>query len=139
MDEPLNVVQKVDMARVFISFAIEDRVLRDFLVGQKKNSTNVIEFTDYSVKEPWSSQWKTNCRARIKGCAGMIGIVTKNTPNADGQLWELKCAIDEGVPLLLIHGHSDAAKRLVKLPAPITGKRVNNWTEANIVSFLDRL
>ena len=127
------------MARVFISFAMEDRVLRDFLVGQKKNSSNIIEFTDYSVKEPWSSQWKTNCRARIKGCAGMIGIITKNTPKADGQLWELKCAIDEGVPLLLIHGHADASKRLATLPAPITGRRIYNWTEANIVSFLDRL
>ena len=127
------------MARVFISFAIEDRVLRDFLVGQKKNSKNFIDFTDYSVKEPWSSQWKTNCRARIKGCAGMIGIITKNTPKADGQLWELRCAIDESVPLLLIHGHGDASKRLATLPAPITGRRINNWTESNIVSFLDRL
>lgn len=127
------------MARVFISFAIEDRVLRDFLVGQKKNSNNVIDFTDYSVKEPWSTQWKTNCRTRIKGCAGMIGIITKNTPSAEGQLWELQCAIEEGVPLLLIHGYSDSSKRLSTLPAPITGRRVHDWTEANIVSFLDRL
>ena len=127
------------MARVFISFAIEDRVLRDFLVGQKKNSKNNIDFTDYSVKSPWSSQWKTNCRARIKGCAGMIGTVTKNTPKADGQLWELKCAIDEDVPLLLIHGYSHPSKRLATLPAPIKGKRVCNWTEEKIVMFLDNL
>lgn len=127
------------MARVFISFAIEDRVLRDFLVGQKKNSKNFIDFTDYSVKEPWSSQWKTNCRARIKGCAGMIGIITPHTPQADGQLWELKCAIDEKKPLLLIHGHADVSKRLSTLPAPINGKAIFNWTETNIVSFLDRL
>ncbi len=119
------------MVRVFISFAMEDRVLRDFLVGQKKNSRNFIDFTDYSVKEPWSSQWKTNCRARIKGCAGMIGIITKNTPGADGQLWELKCATDEGVPLFLIHGHGEAAKRLTTLPAPISGRRIYDWTEPN--------
>jgi len=127
------------VTRVFTSFAIEDRSLRDLLIGQKKNSRNVIEFTDYSVKEPWSSQWKTNCRARIKGCAGVIGLITKNTPQADGQLWELKCAIDEGVPVLLIHGHSDSSKRLTTLPNVISGRRVHNWTETNIVAFLDRL
>ena len=94
------------MARVFISFAIEDKVLRGFLVGQKNNGRTAIDFIDYSVKEPWDSSWKTNCRARIKSCAGMIGIITHNTPKADGQLWELKCAIEEGVPLMLIHGYS---------------------------------
>ena len=78
------------MARVFISFAIEDKVLRGFLVGQKNNARTAIEFTDYSVKEPWDSSWKTNCRARIKGCRAVIGIITPNTQKADGQLWELK-------------------------------------------------
>jgi hypothetical protein len=127
------------LARVFISFAIEDKTLRDFLVGQKRNARNQIDFTDYSVKEPWSSSWKTNCRARIKGCKAMIGIITKNTPKADGQLWELKCAIEEGVPLLLIHGYSDSSKRLSSLPAVISGRRVNNWTQDMIVNFLERL
>ena len=127
------------MARVFISFAMEDKTLRDFLVGQKKNSKNSISFTDYSVKEPWDEQWKTNCRARIKGCKGVIGIITKSTPKADGQLWELKCAIDEGIPLLLIYGYSDADEHLTTLPDPIKGKRVFNWTESKIVSFLDGL
>lgn len=124
------------MARTFISFAMEDKVLRDFLVGQKNNSMSRIDFIDYSVKEPWSSQWKTNCRVRIKGCAGMVGIVTQNTPRADGQLWELECALSEGIPLLLIHGYRDFTKRLSILPRPITGQRIHDWTEANIVSFL---
>ncbi|MEO1407012.1 MAG: hypothetical protein AAFV54_11050 [Pseudomonadota bacterium] len=50
------------MANVFIGFAIEDKILRGFLVGQKKNARTVIEFTDYSVKQPWDKAWKTNCR-----------------------------------------------------------------------------
>ncbi len=56
--------------RIFSSFAIEDRNLRDFLVGQARNERAPFEFTDMSVKEPWSSSWKTNCRTRIKGCDG---------------------------------------------------------------------
>lgn len=127
------------MARVFISFAIEDKVLRGFLVGQKNNARTAIDFTDYSVKEPWDSSWKTNCRARIRSCAGMIGIITHNTPRADGQLWELKCAIEEGVPLMLIHGYSAPEKKLTSLPSVIAGRAVNQWTEDNIVWFLNRL
>ena len=127
------------MARVFISFAVEDRVLRDFLVGQKRNVRSTIDFTDYSVKEPWSSSWKTNCRQRISSCAGMIGIITRNTSKADGQLWELKCATEEDVPLMLIHGYSAQEKRLSTLPSIIRGRRVYNWTEDNVVNFLNKI
>ncbi len=126
------------MARIFISFAIEDRILRDFLVGQKRNTRSPIVFTDYSVKEPWSSRWKTNCRQRIRSCAGVIGIITKHTSKADGQLWELKCAIEENVPSILIHGYRAPQKRLSILPSIIRGRRVNIWTEDNIVNFLNK-
>jgi len=125
--------------RIFISFAIEDKVLRDFLVGQKRNDNIDISFIDYSVKEPWDEKWKTNCRARIKGCAGVIGIITLNTPKADGQLWELKCAYDESIPTLLIHGYPDASKRLTTKPAEIAGKTIKDWSVANISAFLSGL
>lgn len=92
------------MKRIFISFAIEDEHLRDFLKGQAKNENSPFEFVDMSVKKPWDSQWKTNCRTRIKGCDGVISIVTKNTKNADGQIWEMKCAKDENIPIVGIYG-----------------------------------
>lgn len=127
------------MTRVFTSFAIEDKDLRNLLVGQKKNSHNDIEFTDYSVHDPWDRKWKTNCRARIKSCKGVIGIITTSTPAADGQLWELKCAIEEERPLLLIHGYTERSKRLSVLPSPINGRKVYNWRQSTIVSFLNNL
>ena len=93
------------MKRIFISFAIEDEHLRDFLKGQAKNENSPFEFVDMSVKKPWDSQWKTNCRTRIKGCDGVISIITKNTKNADGQIWEMKCAKDENIPIVGIYGN----------------------------------
>jgi hypothetical protein len=90
-----------------------------------------------SVKEPWDSSWKTNCRSKIKGCDGMIGIITKNTASASGQLWELGCAYEEGVPVLLIYGSTD--NRPASLPSPITGKTVYTWSWNTIKTFLDRL
>ena len=57
--------------RIFISFAKEDIRLRDLLVGQSRNDNCPFEFIDMSVKQPWDSAWKTNCRTKIKGCDGV--------------------------------------------------------------------
>jgi hypothetical protein len=123
--------------RIFISFPIEDVNLRDFLVGQGRNERTPFTFVDMSVKQPWDSNWKSNCRSKIKGCDGVVGIVTKNTPRADGQLWELRCAYEEDVPVLLLYGFS--TDRPAILPEPLRGRRIYNWTWENIESFLDRL
>lgn len=122
--------------RIFTSFAIEDANLRTLLVGQGHNKKTPFEFVDMSVKEPWDSEWKTNCRTKIKGCDGVIGIITNNTPKATGQLWELQCAYDEGIPVLLIYGNDG---RPSNLPDPVKGRRINLWTWDNISAFLDKL
>lgn len=122
--------------RVFTSFAIEDANLRTLLVGQGRNKKTPFEFVDMSVKEPWDSAWKTNCRTKIKGCDGVIGIITNNTPKATGQLWELQCAYDEGIPALLIYGNDD---RPSNLPDPVKGCRINLWTWDNISAFLNKI
>lgn len=123
--------------RVFISFAIEDVTLRDFLVGQGRNKNTPFSFVDMSVKQPWDSMWKTKCRTKIKGCDGMIGIITKNTAKADGQIWELKCAYDEKIPVLLIYGSSDDRPR--NLPASINDRRIFVWSWDNISTFLNKV
>lgn len=119
-----------------ISFAIEDVRLRDFLVQQAKDERSPFSFVDMSVKEPWSSEWKTNCRTRIKGCDGVIGIITNSTPKADGQLWELNCAYEESIPVFLMYGYEDQRPWL---PAPLANKDIYKWTWVNIASFLNRL
>jgi len=123
--------------RIFTSFAVEDANLRDFLVGQARNNKSPFSFVDMSVKEAWNSAWKTNCRAKIKGCDGVIGIITKNTPKADGQLWELTCADEEDIPVLLIYGHEN--DRPNNLPEPVKGRRILTWTWDNIEAFLEKL
>ena len=123
--------------RIFISFAIEDKTLRDFLVGQAKNENSPFTFVDMSVKQPWDSAWKTKCRTKIKGCDGVLAIVTKNSKEADGQLWEVQCAKDEGVPRLGIYGSTD--DRPKTLPKEFEGMRVVNWTWENIKNWIDSL
>lgn len=124
-------------SRIFISFAAEDKTYRDFLVGQAKNENSPFSFVDMSVKEPWDSSWKTNCRTKIKGCDGVIALVSKNTAKAAGQLWEVACAREEKVPVRGIY--VDANNKPATLPAEFSGVRVVEWTWANIASFINSL
>ena len=123
--------------RIFTAFAIEDSGLRTMLTGQRLHTDTPFEWTDMSVKEPWDEQWKTNCRARIRGCNGVIGLITKNTANASGQLWELACSYSEGKPVFLIHGYSD--NKLISLPKEISGRTVHDWTWSAIQKFIKGL
>lgn len=123
--------------RIFISFAIEDSKYRDFLVGQARNEKSPFVFVDMSVKQPWDSTWKTNCRTKIKGCDGVIALVSKNTAKATGQLWEVSCAKQELVPVRGIYVDSD--NKPASLPAEFSGIRCMNWTWPNIANFIDSL
>lgn len=123
--------------RIFISFAIEDTMLRDFLVGQARNENSPFEFVDMSVKKPWESDWKTKCRTKIKGCDGMIVIVSSNTKNASGQLWEVKCAKEEEIPCRGIWGHSE--DKYIKLPSELDGIKIQDWSWPNLKSFIDSI
>jgi hypothetical protein len=94
--------------RIFIAFAIEDKVARDNLVHQAQRQGNVpFDFTDMSVQEPWDSRWKTRCRERIAGCDGVIAFISRNTPYAEGACWEIKCAKEEGIPIKGFWVHRD--------------------------------
>lgn len=121
--------------RIFISFAKEDIRLRDLLVGQARNDNCPFEFIDMSVKQPWDSSWKTNCRTKIKGCDGVIALITRNTEKADGELWEIKCAIEENIPCLGVWGHSDDHFRTV--PHEIKEIHIVDWNWEKISDWIN--
>jgi hypothetical protein len=89
-----------------------------------------------SAKQAWDSKWKTNCRTRIKGCDGVIVLISKNTRNADGAKWEMQCANEEGIPMIGIHIHKDDKGQI---PPQLSDKKVINWTWDAIKNFISRL
>jgi hypothetical protein len=122
--------------RVFISFAIEDKTTKNLFTGQAKNTKVPYEFVDMSAKKAWDSEWKTNCRSRIKGCDGMIILVSKNLKKAEGALWEVKCGKDEKLKLLgvFIDGATVADK-----PDEMFGINCTSWTWDNVKNFIESL
>lgn len=85
-------------ARTFISFAAEDAWARDLFVGQGKLPATPWEIVDLSLHEPFTDSWKTRTRSRIKGCDIVLQLLGVGTYRADGAIWEVECAKQEGVP-----------------------------------------
>lgn len=123
--------------RVFIAFAIEDEWARDNLIGQMRNHRSPFAWTDMSVKNPWATDWRNRCRARIQTCDGMIAIVTKHTARASGQLFEIRTAKQEGIPLVGMYATRE--HRPYSLPTELAEVAVLDWTWDNILLFLSRL
>jgi len=122
--------------RIFTSFAVEDKTLRDLFVGQSRNQNVPYEIVDMSVKEPWSSQWKTNCRTKIKGCDGVIVLISKNLKKAEGALWEINCAKEENIPIMGVYM---AGCTIIDSPNEMNGIKKVSWTWDNIADFVNGL
>lgn len=121
--------------RIFVAFAAEDRSARDLLKGQSLNTKSPFEYVDMSVKEPYSTEWKTKTRTRIKGSDGVIALLSKNSLTADGELWEITCAVDENVPLLGVYiSKTDKSK-----PKELGTAKCIEWTWDGIAAFIDTL
>lgn len=123
--------------RVFISFAIEDRWAKEYLVGQAKNDMSPFEFTNMSINEPFDERWKSQCRARIRICDGMIAFVSKNTASASGAIWEVKTAKEERVPVIAVYTTTDG--RPLSLPPEYSSLKKISWTWPSIKQFLASL
>lgn len=126
----------INPKRVFVSFAIEDRLLKILFTGQAKNTTVPYEFVDMSVKKAWDSEWKKKCETRIKGCDGVIVLVSKNLKNASGALWEIKCARKHKIRIRGIYIDGAASK---DKPEELEGVFCKEWTWSNIKAFIESL
>jgi len=123
--------------RVFISFAIEDVEYRDHLVNQARDKRSPFDFIDMSVKMKWKqSEWKKQCRVKIKSCDGMIALLSKNIYKAEGARWEIKCARQEGVRVAGMHifKYEKGA-----VPSELKGKKVMEWSWNNLEIFINDL
>ena len=123
--------------KIFISFALKDADLRDTLIEQVNNENTPYSLEYLATKASWDPSWKEECRLKVTECDGVIALITNNILRADGQRWEIECAYDDRLPVLLLQGGSEALAK--KLPSVIDDKDFLDWTLPNIVTFLNRL
>ncbi len=123
--------------RAFVSFDYDNDVrYRDFLIGQAKNPLSPIEIDDWSLKYAFDSKWKTQCREHIKRTHIVIQLVGQNTYRAEGAVWEVRCAIEEGVPVFGIYIDKNNKGFI---PSSLKGSTVIEWTWDGIASMVNKL
>lgn len=119
--------------RAFISFEMEDKWARDFLVQQAKDKKNDIAFYDYSVKDPFDSKWKTECKKRIAMTKGSIVLVGQTTWKSEAVLWEIAETIRQDHYIFGIQINSDKTHTI---PKGLPHNNVIRWDFDQIVKWL---
>ena len=120
---------------VFIAFAKEDEGARNLFTGQRVHPKTPFEFVDLSVKEAYESGWKDKVRTRIRRSDGVIALISSDTAKATGELWEISCAVEEGVPLLGIWIQDGSRTK----PKEMGSAPCKAWTWDNVANFIDEL
>lgn len=119
--------------RAFISFQMEDRWARDFLAQHAKDERNDVEFSDYSVQDPFDSKWKTECTKRIGVTKGTIVLIGKTTWLSDAVVWEIAETARQGHYMFGIQINKDETHRT---PDGLPSGNVIRWNFDQIAKWL---
>jgi hypothetical protein len=119
--------------RVFISFDFDnDRVLKDFILGQAKLPDSPFEVIDHSLKEAAPEHnWEAKAKASISRCDIVIVMVGPSTHRANGVLKEIAMARAAGVQIVQVIGYKDGNYT----PVPNAG-RLYAWNWTNLKNLL---
>lgn len=119
------------MKRAFISFDFDyDEALRNLLIGQAKNPDSPFEIADWSVKEPFTGDWKEKVRQRIRRTDLTIVICGEHTDRARGVAAELTITREELKPYFLLGGYHNRPCREPSTASP--SDKIYKWTWDNL-------
>lgn len=121
--------------RVFISFDYDhDEDVKRMLAGQAKLADSPFEFTDASVKEPLTGDWKEKVRRRMDSIDVVTVLCGQYTHMASGVAAELRIAQEKGKSYFLLAAYSD--KHCTKPTTAAAWDRVYNWTWDNLKALI---
>lgn len=123
--------------RVFISFHVEDEAQVELLRQQAKDERFDIEFTDYSIKEPFDDKWKTRATERIKQSSVFICMIGPETYQREAVVWEIDKAYELGKKVIGVRIYTDKDHKIPK-PLVDNNAKIIDWNLKDIASELER-
>lgn len=122
---------------VFISFHMEDEVQVGLLRHQAKNDKFNLEFTDYSVKTPFSDHWKERCEERIKQSSITVVMIGAETYKRPAVLWEINKSYELGKKVIGVRIHKDKKD---PIPGPLLRNKAKivKWSMEEIQNELNK-
>ena len=122
--------------RVFISFDYDhDEGAKIMLAGQAKLPDSPFDFTDASVKEHLSGDWKEKVRRRMDNVDLVLVLCGEQTHNANGVTAELMIAQEKSKPYFLLAAYAD--KTCTKPKATKESDKMYKWTWDNLKGLID--
>jgi hypothetical protein len=129
------------MARnVFLAFVVEDKDLVELFRGQAKNANNQLEFSDYSVKEPFDSTNAQYIRSEISDLINRVSvtvcIIGRTTYQSSWVDWEIRKSVDlnKGIVGVRLHSsYEDVPPQALKN----SGAHIVNWAIYDVVSAIE--
>ncbi|MFH1311507.1 MAG: TIR domain-containing protein [Nanoarchaeota archaeon] len=122
--------------RVFISFHMENEAQVGLLRHQATSDKFNLEFTDYSVKEPFDGNWKRKCEERINQSSVFLCMIGAETYKRPSVLWEINKAYELGKKVIGVRIHKD---RKDPIPGPLLRNKAKiiNWKIEEIQNAID--
>ena len=122
--------------RVFISFDYDhDENAKILLAGQAKLADSPFEFTDASVKEHLTGDWKEKVRRRMDNVDVMIVLCGEYTDKANGVAAELAIAQEKSKAYFLLAAYPDKTCK-----GPTSAKpsdKIYKWTWDNLKALIN--
>lgn len=123
------------MKKVFTSFDYDhDEDLRTMLVGQAKLGDSPFAMADWSVREPFTGNWKDKVRARMRNVDLVVVICGEYTHQATGVSAELSIARELGIPYFLLWGRSQGT--CTKPASATADDKIYKWSWDNLKSLI---
>ncbi len=121
--------------RVFISFDYDhDEGTKIMLAGQAKLPDSPFDFTDASVKEHLTGDWKEKIRRRMNNIDAVIVLCGEWTHTAKGVAEELSIAQEKRKEYFLLAAYAD--KNCTKPTAAQGSDKVYKWTWDNLKALI---
>ena len=119
--------------RVFVSYDYDnDKVLKDFIIGQSKLDDSPFEIIDCSLKEAApEKEWEEKAKKAISMADVVLIMVGSKTHKAPGVLKEVKFARELNIRIFQVIGHKDDDYTAVP-----DGGRLYKWNWDNLKQLL---
>lgn len=119
--------------RVFISFDYDnDLDIKTMLAGQAKLPDSPFDFTDASVRDHLTGDWKEKVKNRIRNCDQVCILCGQYGSTATGVNAEVKIAQELGKPYFLLAGRDN----FTKPTAAKSDDKTYSWTWDNLKALV---
>jgi len=121
--------------RVFISFDYHnDKNCKVMLAGQAKLPDSPFDFTDASVDEHLTGDWKDKVKRRMDNIDIVVVLCGTKTHTAAGVAAELQIAKEKGKTYFLLAAYSD--KTCTKPTSAVSNDKIYKWEWENLKKLI---